>query len=229
MRILITSLLIALASPVLAQDPRPQIIVTAEGRVDSAPDMATVSAGVTTEGKTAAEALAANTAAMNAVFERLKSAGIAEKDIQTTNLSVNPVWNSSKSSLSGGPEISGYTANNMVTVHVRDMEAIGKVLDLVVTDGANNLNGLFFGLQNPDPALDEARLRAVTEAGRRAKLLADAAGVTLGPVLSITEGGSYNDPLPMYRAEMAMEKSVPVAGGQVSTNVSVTIVYGIMN
>ena len=227
MRTVLLTLGLLAATPVLAQSAGPVIVVTAEGRVEGVPDMASVSAGVTTEGTTAAEALSANNAAMDDVFALLKSNGIADGDIQTSNLSINPMWDNS-SSLNGTPKISGYQATNMVTVRVRDLAGLGEVLDSVVSGGANQLNGLTFGLTDESQALDGARKMAVDEAVRRAKLLASAAGITIGPILSITEGSGAVDPTPMYRMEMAKD-SVPIAAGQVSSTVTVTVTFGIVN
>jgi uncharacterized protein YggE len=118
-------------------------------------------------------------------------------------------------------------ASNVVTIRARDLDRLGALLDAVVTTGANQLNSLTFGLSDPQPATDEARKRAVADARARAALYAEAAGVALGPILSITEGGGYQPPQPMYRRELAMDAGVPVAGGEVSVSASVTITYAI--
>ncbi len=137
----------ALPAVALAEAPVPQISVTGEGRVDVAPDMATVSLGVTTQGATAAEAMAANSAAVQAVLDRLTAAGIAARDVQTTGLSLNPLWSNYDSGQQ--QKIEGYAAANMVTVRVRALDGLGGVLDAAVSDGANTLNGLSFGLATP--------------------------------------------------------------------------------
>jgi uncharacterized protein len=213
------------AMAALADTPLPQISVTGEGRVDAVPDMATVGLGVTTQGATAAEAMAANSAAVQAVLDRLVAAGIAARDVQTTGLSLNPQWSNYDSSPQ--QKIEGYVATNMVTVRVRALDTLGGVLDAAVSDGANTLNGLGFGLADPEPALKEARAKAVQDARARAETLAAAAGVTLGRVLSITEGGYANPaPMPMYKADAAMS-AVPVAGGEIGVSVTATIVWEI--
>lgn len=217
----------ALAFPALAAAdvPVPQIAVTGEGQVLTVPDMATVSLGVTTQADSAAAALAANSNAVQAVLDRLAAAGIAPRDVQTTGLSLNPQW----SNYDSGPQqkIEGYVAANMVTVRVRALDGLGGVLDAAVSDGANTLNGLTFGLADPEPALREARAAAVRDARARAETLAAAAGVTLGRVLSVTEGGGAVPPQPMYRADAAMA-AVPVAGGEVGLSVSATVVWEIV-
>lgn len=213
------------ALPALAESLVPHISVTGEGRVDAVPDMATVSLGVTTQGATAAEAMTANSAAVQAVLDRLVAAGIAARDVQTSGLSLNPQWSNYES----GPQqtIEGYVAANMVTVRVRALDTLGSVLDAAVADGANTLNGLGFGLANPEPALQEARAKAVQDSRARAETLAAAAGVTLGRVLSITEGGfSSPAPMPMYKAEAAMS-AVPVAEGEIGLSVTATVVWEI--
>ncbi len=211
--------------PVSAEPPVPQITVTGEGRVDRAPDLATLSLGVTTQGATAAAAMAANSAGVAAVLANLTAAGIAAADIQTSGLSLNPNWIGYDASPT--PRIDGYTATNTVTVRVRALGSLGAVLDAAVQDGANTLNGLAFGLADPDPVLDEARVRAVADAQRRAALLAAAAGVTLGRVLSISDSVGVGAPAPMYSMYAGSAAPVPVSGGEVSVLATVTISWEI--
>lgn len=227
MRILKTIVLsTALASPfaALAEAPVPTITVTGEATVQATPDMATISLGVTTQGTTGTEAMTANNAALAKVIERLKGAGIADKDLQTQNLSLNPNWSNYDSSQ---PQtITGYTAANILSVRVLDLAKLGGVLDAAVGDGANTLNGLSFDLSQPRPAQDEARKSATDDARARAELLAAAAGVKLGRVLSISESQGYGGPMPMaYKADSA--GAVPVQAGQVGMTASVTITYEI--
>lgn len=217
------ALTMALPLAARAETPFPQLSVSGEGVVQSAPDMATISLGVTTQGATAAEAMAANSAEVAKVLANLTAAGIEGRDIQTTGLSLNPVW----SSYDSVQKIDSYQAVNSVTVRVRALDALGGVLDAAVKDGANTLNGLTFGLADPAPALDEARKRAVADAARKATILAEAAGVKLGRVVNITEAGGYASPVPMFRAEASMKDAVPVASGEVAMQVSVTILYAI--
>lgn len=225
--VLSTALAVPLAGAAFAETPVPATItVTGEGSVEGAPDMAVLSLGVTTEGDTAAEAMAANTAALTAVLERLKAAGIAERDVQTANLSLNPNWTGYDSGAT--PRIASYSANNQVMVRIRDLPKLGEVLDAAVRDGANTLNGLTFGLSNPRPAMDEARAKAVGDAKARATLLVEAAGAKLGRIVSISENGGYSQPAPMFRATAAEAAApVPVEGGELATTATVTVVYEI--
>jgi uncharacterized protein YggE len=205
---------------------RATISVTGEGTVTAPPDLATVSLGVTTQGATAAEAMAANSASLAAVLERVKAAGVEARDIQTSTLNLTPNWANTDGS--SAPTITGYVAMNVLQVRVRDMAKLGPVLDAAVADGANTLNGVSFGLQEPDPVMDKARKEAVASAKARAELLTGAAGVSLGRILSIAEGGGYAPPMPMYRMEAAMaDASVPVEGGEVGVTASVTITWEI--
>lgn len=144
--------------------------------------------------------------------------------MQTSNLSVNPNWTGYDS---GSPTISGYVAANLLTVTIRDLAGLGQVLDAAVQDGANTLNGLSFGFTDPRPLMDEARKEAVADARARAELLATAAGVTLGRVVSISEGTPMQGPIPMYKAELAAAP-VPIAGGEVDVEATVTIFYEIV-
>ncbi|MDM7933454.1 SIMPL domain-containing protein [Tabrizicola sp.] len=228
MRVLSAVLLsaaLALPLPAMAEDAMPPMItVTGTGAVEAAPDIATLTIGVTTQGDTAADALGANTVALEAVMARLTSAGIEPRDIQTSNLSLNPNWTGYENNK---PTISGYVANNMLTIRVRQLDGLGTVLDAAVADGANTLNGLSFGLADPDPVLNEARREAVADARARAELLASAAGVKLGRIISISEAGFASDPVPMFRAEVAAAP-VPVAAGELGMSANVTIFYEIV-
>jgi uncharacterized protein len=200
------------------------LTVTGTATVEAPPDLATLSLGLTTTADTAAAAMAANSASLATVIARLKSTGIEGRDLQTSNLSLNPNW---ISNASGGSEVQGYTASNMVTIRIRALETTGAVLDAAITDGANTLHGLTFGLQDPRPAEDEARKMAVADAIARATLLSQAAGTTLGPVLSITEAGMSGEmPGPMYRMADAAG-AVPVEAGALGLTASVTLVFQI--
>lgn len=221
--LLSTALALPVTGDALADVPPPVISVTGEGTVQAVPDMATLSLGVTTQGATAAEALAENTAALQKVVDRLKAAGVAPRDLQTTNLSINPTWSSYDSSSS--QTITGYTASNVLMVRIRALDGLGAVLDAAVGDGANTLNGLTFGLSEPRPAQDAARKAATTDARARAELLAEAAGVKLGRILSISEGASFADPAPMYKAADAVAAPVPVEAGEIGMNAAVTITF----
>ncbi|MDZ4094498.1 MAG: SIMPL domain-containing protein [Paracoccaceae bacterium] len=225
---LATVFFLPMAGVAMAEDPA-RITVTGEGRADARPDMAAITLGVTTEGATAAEAMTANSTELARVLANLRAAGIADRDLQTTGLSLNPNWDNSYGSNDGAaPKIRGYIASNMLTVRVRALDNLGAVLDVAVKDGANSLNGVSFGVTDPAPLLDEARKRAVGDALHRAQLLTEAAGARLGKLASISEGGGYAAPAPMFRKETAIAAdAVPVAEGEVSMTVSVTITWEI--
>ena len=219
---------IVLALPAAAETVPATIAVTGEGKVEMAPDMAMLSLGVMTQADTAAAALKANSDGLSGALDRLKAAGIEGRDIQTSGLSLHPIVDYSSSGRE--PQVRGYTASNMLTVRLRDLSVLGQTLDAVVTEGANTLNGLSFGLQNPDEATDEARRRAVADAAHKAALYAEAAGVTLGRIVTISEQGNYGGPQPMMMAEARFAKdagSVPVASGEISIGATISVVYEI--
>ncbi|MGV6812901.1 MAG: SIMPL domain-containing protein [Brevirhabdus sp.] len=219
--------LVGLSTPAAAQDSPPRTLtVTGSGSFEAAPDMALIRLGVTTQAKEAAAAMAKNTEQMTAMIETLKAAGIAPGDLQTSNLSLHPNWSSRNSSSSQPPRILGFVARNTLAVRVRDLARLGQVLDAVIKAGANDFQGLSFSLSDPTPAADAARSDAVADATRKARLYAKAAGVALGPVLSISETAGARP----YAAEMAraaMADAVPIEAGEVSVGASVTIVYAI--
>ena len=192
------------ASPSLADEvkmPR-TISLSGHGEVKAAPDMAIVTTGVSTQAATAADALAANTTAMTALFAALKAAGIAEKDMQTSNFMIQPRYDYNDGKQP--PVLVGYDVSNTVTVTVRQIDSLGALLDTVVKAGSNQINGISFDVSTPTEGLDEARKLAAADATRKAKLYAETLGVTLGPVLSISEGVSYQPPVPMLRTAAVM-------------------------
>lgn len=215
-----------LTGPVLAQEMPRQITVTGEGRVAAAPDLAWINVGVTHTAETAAEAVAQMSAGMQGVMDRLTGAGIALADIQTGQLSLYPTYADSDR-YDATPVVNGYTASIAVDVRVRDLAAVGAILDAVVADGANTFGGIRFDLDDPSEAYAAARRAAVADGRAKAELYADAAGVTLGEIVTLSENGGYASPVmaaPRLEADMA---SVPVAPGEVSYSASVMMVYAI--
>lgn len=217
------ALLLIVFLPVAAwgQDRPGRITVNATGVASAAPDMAVVRLGVSREARAASEAMAAASAAAAQVLERIADAGIAQRDVQTASIGLNPVWDHSNTA---PPRIRGYVASNDLTVRVRDLAKLGGLLDSVVADGANTMNGLTFGVADAAPLEQAARADAVRQARAIAETLANAAGVTLGPVLSIQEGGGVSDPAPLMRGAM-MEADVPIAAGELDFRISVTMVF----
>lgn len=218
--------ILALPVPVLAQPAT--LTVTGRGSASAAPDTGTIRAGVETDGKTAAAALAANNALAGRVIAALKQAGVAPRDIQTGALFVEPRYaERSGSRPRSTPEVVGYRVVNEVAVTIRALNGMGAILDQVVQSGANRINSVGFALSDDRDLADEARRRAVADAKRIAGLYAGEAGVTLARILSINEGGGFQ-PQPRaatsFRAEAA---SVPVEAGQSTVRASVTIVWEI--
>ena len=200
--------------------------LSAYGESRVAPDMATITLGVLTEGKTAAEALAANGAQMNAVVASLKKGGIAEKDIQTSNLTVSPKYRYVQNE---PPVLTGYNVSNQVTVTVRDLKRLGPAVDATVNAGANQVHGISFGLADPTAAENEAREAAVKALGAKAALYERATGYRVIRLVTLSEGGGYQAPPPMplmaARAQMMKDESTPVAGGELRVRIDITGLY----
>ena len=209
------------------------LTVSADGKSTRTPDLAMFSAGVTTQAKTASAALSENAARMNAVITALKASGIAERDIQTSNLSVNPVYGQPRAdengNVVGDAVIIGYQATNQVEVCQRKISSYGKTIDTLVSEGANQVSGPSFKLDNPDIASDEARVDAMTKARARAELYAKAAGLTVKRILTISESGGYApQPVMVYaRAEKMMAGAAPspVSAGEVQVAANVTVTF----
>ncbi len=197
--------------------------VSAEGRTTRVPDVATIRAGVVSQAATAAAALSDNAQRMNRVLAALKKAGVAPRDIATASVGLSPQYRYAENQ---PPVITGYQATNSVSVRFRDVAKSGVILDALVGEGANQIDGPNLAIDQPDAALDEARADAVKRARARAELYARAAGMRVTRIVSITENGenagSPNPPMLMARASMAKDSTQIVAGEKdVTVNVSV--------
>lgn len=199
--------------------------VSADGTSEARPDMATINLGVTTEGQTAAAALAENARRMTTLNAALRRAGIAERDIQTSNVSVYPQQQYVEGQQ---PRITGYQANNSVTVKVRNINNTGRVIDAAVGAGGNAVNGVSFSHSDPDAQLDIARRAAIAEARRRAELYASALGLHVNRIVSVSEGGGYVPPMPVAVERFAAQDAAaptPVSPGEIETRVSVNVTF----
>ena len=230
---ILAMLLSACASTALAQSGSETdqaetrtISVNGSGTVSIIPDLATISIGVHTEGKDAAEAVSGNNTQTEKVMTALTDFGIASKDIQTSNFSIYP-----RQDLGPNGEQQGitYAVDNTVTVTVRELDTIGEVLNAVVQAGANNINGIQFDVNDRESAYQQALDAAVENAASRASVLAKAAGVELGDVQKIeTNISGGGTPAPMERAyALSAASDVPVSAGEMLISVEVQMVYGI--
>lgn len=234
--IAVLTLLLLCAAPAYTQphEPSPMITVVGTGTAEVAPDMAVVQLTVTREAETARAALDANSAAMTKVLASLRDEGIAERDLQTSNFSIQPkyVYPSKQSQdADRTPKIVGYTVRNGLTVRVRDLEKLGGIIDKSVTLGVNQGGNITFTNDDPANTIAEARKRAVADARKKAQTLAEAAGVSLGKIVQISEHSGRVSPMPIMQADMmasrAAAESVPVAAGESAYQVTVNMSYAI--
>jgi uncharacterized protein len=219
---------VALMLPSLAQTSSPApgamdrtVTVSGVGTIRSAPDEAVVTLGVRTQGATAEEAMAANSETMNRVIGAILSEGITQDDVATAWINLYPNYSET------GTTIVGYTAENQVSVTIRDMGRIGKVIDRAVAAGANLTSGISFSVSDQNDGLDRALEQAVADARHKAEVMAGASGAQLGAVVQVAETGAPTPP-PLYRdyAMAAEAGSVPpVEPPTIETQVSVTVVW----
>ena len=208
-----------------AMTAAPALNLSAYGEVKIAPDMATITFGVTTDAATAQAALADNARRMQAVFAALSRAGIADRDIQTSGLNLSAQYDYIQNE---PPRLRGYQASNRVTVNIVDLTKVGTTADAVVSAGVNQIDGISFGLKDPKVAEDEARVLAVRALQDKARLYARALGVELGSIRSLSEGGGYQAPQPMpmmARMAMADSASTPVAAGELAVRIDISGTY----
>jgi uncharacterized protein YggE len=168
--------------------------ISATGEATRVPDIAIISAGVVTRAATATAALEQNAARMDRVRTALTRAGIADRDIQTSNISLNPEYRYVENQ---PPKLVGYTASNQVSVRFRDIRNTGKILDALVAEGANQINGPNLTIDKPEAALDEARAKALAVGRARAELYARSLGMRVVRLLSVSESGGNYSPPPM--------------------------------
>lgn len=231
--IAITLLTLCPLSLLAAESELPRTItVSGQGKAGTPPDMATIRTGVATTAPTAKEALAANNRAMEKVMGVLKNRNIASKDIQTSGFSVYPEYRRQN-----GPrterksEIIGYRVSNNVSVKVRNLPRLGEILDGLVQAGSNQVSGVTFGIADPRAITNSARKNAIDDARGRAELYAQATGVKVGKVISISEQ-AIQPPRPMFQARMAMAEmadSVPMATGEQQVTASVNVMYELVD
>jgi uncharacterized protein YggE len=226
MKSIVTSVILTVLIGTAAIAKEAQITVFGTGVITAVPDMASITMGVTTQGTSAAEAMSSNSSIMQKVIESLKQANIEEKDIQTTDINLNPIWDR-RNNDGTPPNISGYQASNNVFVRVLDLESLGTVLDTISKTGANNFHGISFGLQDRKPIVDQARIAAVQDARAKAELYAKAAGVSVTDVMEISESSVRAQPRNLRMAEAMSTSSVPISEGTLDITANITIVYGL--
>ncbi len=217
----------ALAAPLAAEEKPMErtVTVSASGNVAAEPDEATIATGVTSEAKTAREALSKNNEGMKKVIAELKSKGIEPKDIQTTQFNIEPIYVYPKEGQP--PVLNGYRAHNMVAVKVRNLDKLGEVLDQLVSAGSNQMNGITFDVSKAETLKDEARKEAIANALRRAKLYAQAAGAEVGEIVQISEDVSHSAPHPVQfsKARAMAAEAAPVERGSVDLEARVTATW----
>jgi hypothetical protein len=232
-------LFVLLAFPMLAvhaqQAPQPMIAadstllqVSAHAEAHRVPDVATISAGVVTQAGDANAAMRANAQEMDKVMKAIRAAGIAERDIQTSGININPQYRYAENQ---PPAITGYQASNTVSLKARDIANLGRVLDALVASGANQINGPSFEVDQPDPAYDEARRAALDKAQQRAAMYAKTLGLRVRRIVSIGEGTGFRPPVPvpmmaMARAEKAVDTAVSPGESTLGADLDVVFELG---
>ncbi|HEY0044160.1 MAG TPA: SIMPL domain-containing protein [Allosphingosinicella sp.] len=200
--------------------------VVATGEVNRVPDIATISAGVVTSATTATAALEQNARQLASVRSALRKAGIADRDIQTSAINLFPDYRQDERG--GNPTLIGYRASNELSIRFRDIAGTGRILDALVAQGANQINGPMLSIDKPESALDEARTKALTAARQRAELYARALGKRVGRVVAVSEAASnpYGRPMPvMVQAARGAADSTSVEPGQQALSVSLSVTY----
>ena len=199
--------------------------VSASADVKRAPDVASIGAGVVTQAADANAAMRANAEQMQKVMAAIRAAGIADKDIRTSGINLSPQYRYAENQ---PPAITGYQASNNVDLKVRDLGKLGKVLDALVASGANQVNGPSFEIDQPDAVQDEARRAAPDKAQVRAQMYAKSLGLQVRRIVSISEGGGFNPPMPMpmvRMAAMAKDAGTEVSPGENTVGASIDVVF----
>ncbi len=217
------------AAPVLADEPQTAIMsLQGTATVSAKPDMATISTGVSNSAETARAALDANNAAMASLLSAIKASGVASRDMQTSNFSIDPQYVYSEKTDNNGyrlpPKLVGYNVSNILTVNLRNLKTLGTVLDQMVTAGSNTIGGISFAVSDNKALVDEARKAAMADAFSKARLYAETANVCLARIVSISENNGYVPEPKMLRAlNMEAVSDVPVASGEIGYSMTVTV------
>lgn len=222
----------AMAAPSVAEAQTAQPVIngtrldiTARGDVRRVPDIAIISAGVVTNAADAAGAMQDNATRMARVLAALKKAGVAAKDVTTSSINLSPQYRYVENQ---APVVVGYQASNQVTVRFRDIAKSGTILDALVKEGANQINGPTLTLDKPEAAQDEARVEAIKTARARADLYANAVGMKVKRIVSISESEGYSGgPVPVMavRNMAAAEAKTDIMPGEQSVSVNVSVVF----
>lgn len=227
-KMLIGAAMLVAAVPVAAQEVRPlggtRLDVVATGEVTRVPDIVLIDAGVTSQALTAAEAIRANAAKMEALRAALRTAGIAARDVQTSSVNLHAEWRHTREQ---PPVFVGYRASHRLSIRFRDAANAGRILDTLVEAGVSEINGPSFQIEAMAAALDEARTRALTTARARADLYARALGMRVTRILAVSEGGPGD--IPMFRQHgesRTMNVSASnIALGESSVGISLTVSF----
>ena len=215
---------LANAHPAGDVSPPRVLVVEGSGEAAARADMATIRLGVRSFAPSAAAAMSETNRKAAATLKSLGKAGVADRDITTTGLSLNARYDYGQNRQE--PRISGYEASNNVTVRLRDIDKVGAILDKALNAGANQMNGISFGFADPTSLYDEARANAIADAKRKASVYADAAGVDVGDILTISDTNApIREPMRMMRAEAATADSIPISVGENSVQARVRIVF----
>ncbi len=207
--------------------PEARLVVIGEGVVRVSPDYARINAGVTTRAKTVKEASDTNSRIMAAASSALLQSGVAQRDIQTSRFSVQPVY--APQEPPAEPKLTGYSVSNQVSINVRDLHKVGDLLDRLITAGVTNVGSISFLVSDQSKALDEGRAAAIADARRKAEIYAQASQLRLGEVAWVTEDSGFAPPIAMRSAAAspAMATSVPIAPGEDTLRVRVTVGFAV--
>ena len=231
MRMMLPAFLLLAAAPAAVAQPAPaaavagtRLDVVATGEVTRVPDIVRIGAGVVTQAPSAVEAIRQNAARMERVRAALARAGVAPRDIQTSNISLQPDYVYAENQ---PPRLTGYRASNEVAVRFRDIAQSGRILDALVAEGANQINGPSLGIDRPEAALDEARVAALANARARAELYARAMNMRVRRVLLVSESGAtLPPPMPMLRMQAGRaEADTNIEPGEQTLSVSLTVSF----
>ena len=210
--------------PMSSIQPETTITLNGKGSVEHAPDIAMITVGVSVDAPTASAAMSQQTTKMNGVFAAVKAAGIADRDMQTSNLSLNPIYDYPPNQQ---PKMRGYNASNQITIKVRDLNSLGKTLDAVVKGGGNTIHGISFSIDKPESFQNAARVEAIKDAASKAELYAQAVGYRVKRIVTVSEIDYFPRPVAMMQrmqVDQAAE-STPVAAGEVSLEQQVSVTF----